>query len=701
MTRHCINGRDAARIGNARQRRSLPILMLVALMLLPPVAAQAGEMPEPQSGSLLLRMADGYRVATRINTTVDMTISGTVARVNVSQVFRNDGSDWVEGSYVFPLPDDAAVDRMRLVAGDRVIEGEIREKEQAKKEYDAARQAGKRASLVSQQRSNLFTTAVANIAPGETVTVEIGYLQTVVYDSGEFSLRFPTTMTPRYMPGSPLPDRRGSGWSADTNRVPDASLISPPVVATSTDHRLSLTATIDAGVPLERVLSRYHPIAVDDDGERYAVTLTGAHTATDHDVELAWRPAPSEQPRAALFGETVNGHHHLSLLLLPPTEQAPDATVPARDLTFVIDTSGSMHGTSIEQAKRAVALALDALRPQDRFNLIRFNSVTDVLFSGSVPATAEHLSQAQAWVRRLTANGGTEMRPALTAALRETGAGGLRQVVFVTDGAVGNEAGLYELIEEKLGATRLFTVGIGSAPNGWFMRKAAEAGRGRFVTISALHEVKDKMTRLLTRLREPQLTDIELAWPDGSRAESYPARIADLYAGEPVTVRARLAMAPRPGDLLVIRGNGPTGPWAAEVALARADDNEGVAALWARAKIGAALDAGRRGADADTVRDDVIETALAYQLVSRHTSLVAVDRTPVRPPDAGLTREQVASLLPYGQSQRAIFGFPATATPGPALRFAGAVCLLLAMLVFLSRVSALRGPARAAADTPH
>jgi Ca-activated chloride channel family protein len=212
-----------------------------------------------QSGSLLLRMQAGYVVATRMNTDIEARVSGLVARVSVSQSFRNDGQEWVEGIYVFPLPDAAAVDRFRMHVGERIIEGEIREKEQAKKEYEAAKTAGKKTSLVEQQRANLFTTSVANIGPGEVITVEIEYLETLRYDEGSFSLRFPMTLTPRYIPGTPLPGRKGSGWSPDTTKVPDASLITPPVISRSQDHKVNWSTSPAA---ITRSMSTMNPAAM-------------------------------------------------------------------------------------------------------------------------------------------------------------------------------------------------------------------------------------------------------------------------------------------------------------------------------------------------------------------------------------------------------------------------------------------------------
>ncbi|HZW59615.1 MAG TPA: marine proteobacterial sortase target protein [Woeseiaceae bacterium] len=669
-------------------------LRLLPVLLSLPLAAVAGlaqdEIGRQQSGNLLLRMQQGYRVATRLNTDIDMAVSGMIARVRVSQSFRNDGPNWVEGVYVFPLPAGAAVDRLRLTAGERIVEGEIRAREQAKKEYEQARDAGRKASLVGQQRSNLFTTSVANIAPGETVTIEIAYLDTVTFDDGAFGLRVPMTLTPRYIPGAPLAARRGSGWSPDTTEVADASLVTPPMVTSSRDHKVTLHAAIDAGMPLDVIASRYHPIRVAAAAEVYTVSLAGDRVPGDHDLELLWRPVESAVPRALRFTETIDGKPHLLLMLMPPDASAAMPEPPPRELILVVDTSGSMHGVSLEQAKQAVLLALDGLRPQDRFNVMQFSSVTETRYPQSVPASAGNLRAAADYVRQLTANGGTEMRPALAAALAGDGGERLRQVVFVTDGAIGNEDALFAFIEQRLGTSRLFTVGIGSAPNGWFMRRAAEAGRGSYVFVSALHEVQEKMARLLSRLEQPQLTDITVQWPAGVRVEAYPARVPDLYSGEPVVLKARLSGPARRGDRVVIRGESVSGGWSAELPLARAREHAGVAALWARARIAERADALRRGGDAEALRAGIVEVALAYRLVSKYTSLVAVEGTPARPASAGLDREQIPNLLPYGQSQQAIFGFPATATVAPRQRLIGLVCVLLATALLWLRVWTLK-----------
>jgi Ca-activated chloride channel family protein len=646
-------------------------------------AAADGPTPnEVQAGSLLMKMQQGYATATLLNTDVNITVNGLVARVSVMQEFKNDGAEWVEGIYVFPLPDKAAVDHMRLYIGDRFIEGEIREKEQARKEYEQAKQAGKKTSLVEQQRANLFTTSVANIAPGETVVVEIEYLEDIRFDDGTFSLRFPMTLTPRYIPGQALPDKQGSGWSPDTNLVDDASLITPPMVSASRGHRVSIQASVNAGMPLEIIASRYHPVNVAEADKHYLVTLAGSQVPMDHDFELLWRPVASASPRAMVFAETINDQPHYLLMVVPPADSEVVSQHMPREMIFIVDTSGSMHGVSIEQAKQALRRALDALEPDDRFNVVEFNSYTNALFGTSVPATASNISSAQNFVRQLNANGGTEMYPALQFALRTPPQESyLRQIIFITDGAVGNEDGLFKLIEQKLAGARLFTVGIGSAPNSWFMRKAAESGRGTFTVISALHEVGEKMDRLFRKLENPQVTNIEVQWPSGAMIDSYPSIVPDLYLGEPVTVRARATSAFRPGDVVRVVGDSIGGAWSRELSLGSGDQSPGVGALWARARIADLIDKQRRGADADETRDAIIATALTHHLVSKHTSLVAVDKTPARPVGDPLASEQVPNLMPYGQNTSAIFGFPATATNAPGLRLSGLVTLLTALLL--------------------
>jgi Ca-activated chloride channel family protein len=375
--------------------------------------------------------------------------------------------------------------------------------------------------------------------------------------------------------------------------------------------------------------------------------------------------------------------------MLMPT--LPDAGAPrvAREVTFVIDTSGSMAGSPIVQAKAALALALERLRPGDRFNVVEFNSHARALFAAPLPADPATLGRARSFVNGLAANGGTEMHKALALALKpgEAAPGLVRQVVFLTDGAVGNEDELFALIRERLGERRLFTVGIGSAPNAHFMRKAAQFGRGTHTMIGDLNEVEARMAGLFRKLESPVLTDVAIDWPAGS--EAWPRQLPDLYAGEPIVASASL---PSLDGEVVVRGNFAGQPWRAALPLSASGGHEGVHALWARAKIEALADAQVAGADAGEIRAAIVQVALAHHLVSKHTSLVAVDVTSTMPPGTPLARTAIPGNLPHGTEYEAFFGdLPQTATPA-ALHLAVALAALLAaaLLFAWSRAPAVR-----------
>src|SRR5262247_3897060 len=339
-------------------------------------------------GALLYRIngSEALVPAPVLATDVHMVVTGLVARARVRQEFTNPGSAWTEGVYVFPLPEDAAVDHLRMWIGERVVEGVIKEKAAAKAQYEEAKRAGQRASLVEQDRPNLFTTSVANIPPGATITVEIEYQHTLRYDGGQFRLRFPMVVGPRYIPGNAAPSSDGSGWAPDTDQVPDASRITPPVAHPSrgTIDPVALTVELDPGAPLTRLSASYHAVNTTPlaDG-RYRVELAQGPVPADRDFELVWQPSAEATPIATLFTERKGAETFAVLMVMPPTSSALDGARLPREVIFVIDNSGSMHGASIDQAKAALKLALDRLRADDTFNVIRFNHTSDAVFPGA------------------------------------------------------------------------------------------------------------------------------------------------------------------------------------------------------------------------------------------------------------------------------------------------------------------------------
>jgi Ca-activated chloride channel family protein len=612
---------------------------------------------EVQSGTLLLKSQAGTFAVPLLHTDVTFRVSGMVARASVKQTFRNPREEWFEGIYVFPLPENAAVDHLRMTLGERVVEGEIRERGQAKREYTQAKQSGQRAALLEQERPNLFTSSVANIGPGQEVVVELEYQQTLRYDAGRYSLRFPMVVGPRYIPGSPVAASKGTGWAPDTTRVSDASRITPPVLHPRNGpiNPVSLRVELDAGVPLASVESPYHRVNTRVvDYRKQVIDLEQGTVPANRDFELAWTPTAESAPRVAWFTEQRGDRHFGLLMLVPPAAAAAKETRIPREAIFVIDTSGSMSGASIAQAREALELAIERLSPGDSFNVIEFNSYAKALFEAARPATRDNHAEARGWVRGLRAQGGTEMALALNLALdsREHPER-IRQVVFLTDGAVGNEEELFRLIKAKLGDSRLFTVGIGSAPNSHFMTKAAELGRGTFTYIGRIEEVREKMSGLFGKLESPVLKGVKIDWPAGARAESWPKRLPDLYAGEPLVVTASLE---RLDGKLKVSGLRGDAPWEAEVALDRPAAGAGMGVLWARDKIVALTDSMREGTTEEQARSEIIDVALAHHLVTKYTSLVAIDRTPVRPEDMGLKTAALPTNLPDGWNYEAVFG---------------------------------------------
>jgi Ca-activated chloride channel family protein len=627
-------------------RRSIPLL----LFLVATAAHAQITLDQVSSGTMLLKSAQPgvYVEAPAVSTDVKLQVRGLILRGEVTQRFRNPESTCAEAIYAFPLPETAAVDRLRMTVGVRVIEGEIRKREEAKQVYEQAKSEGKKASLVEQQRPNLFTTSIANIGAGEEVTVTIDYQQTVEYRDGAFRLRFPMTAGPRYNAGD-----THLVFAADANARP------------RTTH---LTVDIDSGIALRQVDSTYHKInKATLSGSRTTVTLDDARS--DHDFELVWQPDLGNEPKSALFTESGKETYGL-LMLMPP--QSPEKSALPKETIFIIDTSGSMGGPSIDEAKRALTLALEKLSPRDRFNIIEFNSTMSALFDDAHPASPDQISAAKQWVNNLKADGGTEMLPALQAAFKgEQPAGYVRQVIFMTDGQVGNEAELFAFIREHLGDSRLFTVGIGAAPNSHFMREAARFGRGTFTYIGDVKEVEEKMTSLFTKLESPVLTNVAVRFDDPA-VEMWPQRVPDLYAGEPVIVAVRFS---KPSGRVIASGSRGSSEWNDVHAVQTTSEEAGIGKLWARMKIEALADANEPN------RDEITGIALEHHLVTAYTSLVAVDVTPAGTPQQTCETRPVPLNLPAGWGG-GVDGasLPGTATPAPLMMLLGLALLVLAAI---------------------
>jgi len=575
-----------------------------------------------------------YKVAPTISTRVLIDVTGPIARTKVRQRFSNPSDQWISGTYAFPLPEDAAVDHMKILVGGRIIEGVIREKDQARKIYEQAKNEGKRTSLVEQLRPNLFTTSVANIAPAGVIDIEIEYQELLSLDQGNFSLRFPMAMTPRYSP-----DNESSFNQYDTPVVGRWVHVvdkvgKTPVEAINSSSELSITVNLNAGFQIKHIDSTYHPITINNitdskQGEVKQIKLGLSGHRGEHDFELVWKPKADIIPKGMFFVETGKDWQHGLLMVTPPLDKRLYEKRD-RDVTFIIDTSGSMGGESITQAKKALRQALTRLSIADRFNIIAFNSTANSLFKKSVPATTQVIDEADDFIAGLEAYGGTEMMPALEMALDSTNEVSnkrLHQIVFITDGAVEHEEKLFKLIHNQLGDRRLFTVAIGSAPNSYFMRKAAQFGRGSYTFIGDTQEVSEKMDQLFSKMEQVVMTDLhlELEGIEGEVVQVLPDKLPDLYYGEPIVLSLKMKQIP---ERAVITGslNGHT--WVNAVRLKRSAHQSGLKVLFGRRMIESWMDNKVLGVDPDIVRKAIVDLGYYYHLVSQYTSLVAVDVTP-------------------------------------------------------------------------
>lgn len=667
-----------------------------------------------QQGELVLQNQAGDMFwAPLLETDVVIAVSGLTANVVLKQSFSNNSQDWMEGRYQFPLPERAAVHRMVMLVGERRIVGKIKEKREAKKIYQAAKRAGKRASLVSQQRPNMFTNKVANIAPGETISVEIHYVETLKYDHGEFSLRFPTTFTPRYLPpfqgrqsvqASALSTLRATnedetpvsveasqpktmgvdpetGWLSSTEKTDDYLDVRPAMVLSNQAAPLTLSAKIDAGFPLEYIHSLYHPIARKFEEGIYHINFQQQSEPMNRDIVLRWKPALAKRINAAVFKETQNNEDYHLLMLLPNVDAAQTQRLP-REVVFVIDTSGSMSGVSMRQAKAALLAGLRRLHAGDRFNIVEFDSNARKLFSDSVNFDAATMAQATAYIQRLQADGGTNIANALTLALGgEADSAYVRQVVFITDGSVGNEEALFNQIVRDIGNSRLFTVGIGSAPNSHFMRDAAEMGRGSFTHIGDINDVQAEMANLFSKLENPVLGNISLDW-GGVQPEVFPKQLPDLYLSEPLVLYVKSPENSLSGTLQA-RGAFAGEQWAQSLPLHVNKQEAGVAKQWARQKIHALMSP-RNTLSAEDKKRAVTDVALQHQLLSRYTSFVAVEEVVARPQQMPLKSGAIPNAMPKGNTM----AMPNTATPAMLYFLVG----MVAMLFGLFQVVALLKP---------
>lgn len=608
------------------------------------------EPPDPRGpGGLVALAGSGEQPLPLASVRVRAAIVGDRCRTEIEQRFTNPLDVALEAVHIFPLPADGAVVALSLEAGDVTVRAECRERDAAEQAFAAARQAGHRAALLTAERADVHTLRVTNLPPRTDVTVRIVVVERLVTIDGRTRWRFPTVIAPRYLPGAPT-GSAGPGALPDTDRVPDASHLQPPL-------RLSggtlLDLAVDVAGPVTSLASSLHAVRVDIDAPGGAggvaehaagSSVVAAHAGTTEVESGAAVHAPAHVRVAPSFAATLDRDFVLAfstaepeattarawtdgaftvVTVAPPADRTPP-TLP-RDAVFVIDVSGSMTGVKIDAARRALSTALHGLVPGDRFQLIAFNNRVQALHAGFVDYTQATLDAADAWIRRLNATGGTEMLPPIQAALAgETPAGRLRTVLFITDGQVWNDAELVAAVAGRRNRAVFFTMGIDTAVNAPLLRRLARIGGGTCTLMTPHDDIEGAAAGLESRFGSPVATDVvvEGVAPDALAADVAPR----LFAGHPASVLFEGAPA-----ALRVTARTADGEAAWTATPVRVDFP--LAALWARDRVAALEDRWAvqpADAEAEAVRSSIVRIALAHGIASRFTAFVAVDNSVVQ-----------------------------------------------------------------------
>jgi len=559
------------------------------------------------------------------HTSVTGNIDGYIASVDVTQQFHNPYSSKIEAVYVFPLPENAAVNEFVMTVGERKIRGIIREREQAEKIYNEARSQGHVASLLTEERPNIFTQKVANIEPGKQIDINIRYFNTLRYDDGAYEFVFPMVVGPRYNPpattdGIGSVARGGNGISGQNTEV---QYLAPNE---RSGHDVSVSLNIKAGVDIENVRCVNHSVDIKESSEsERQITLSPSDSIPNKDFVLRYKVA-GEQIKTAMMTHKDDHGQYFTMLLYPPAELKQVQRSPM-EMVFVLDCSGSMNGRPLDQARAAVTHALQKLTPRDTFQIIDFSNTASQLGPAPINATPENLRNGLAYLASLNGSGGTEMIEGLKAALDfPHDEGRYRVVSFMTDGYIGNDADILHAIAQKTGDSRIFSFGVGQSPNRYLMDRMALLGRGAVAYLSLNDDPVQIMEQFHESISHPAMTDLSINWGSMNVSDVYPQMIPDLIVGRPVVLTGRFT-----GELGTVTVNGRTGmqPVSYSVALDARDANKehkGIGAVWARLKIADLMAQISRTPDqTEQIQQSVLRTALDYSLMSALTAFVAVD----------------------------------------------------------------------------
>ncbi|MGB5960568.1 MAG: VIT domain-containing protein [Coleofasciculaceae cyanobacterium] len=593
---------------------------------------------------LYIQSPDGKQQFPLKHTEVEAKIAGNLSRVELTQTFENPFTEPLEAIYIFPLPDEAAVDDMEIKIGDRIIKGNIKEREEAQAIYEEAKQQGRTAGLLEQERDNIFTQSLANIKPGEQIDVTIRYTDSLKFEGGNYEFVFPMVVGPRFIPGTAIDE------SGDTDIVPDASRITPPIThpETRNGHDISVNVEIDAGINISNVRSTSHQLQIEHDGQIVRVNLGKEDTIPNKDLILRYQVA-GDNTEATVLTQADERGGHFAVYLIPALGYHINEIL-AKDVVFLMDTSGSQHGDPLLKCQELMRRFINGLNPDDTFSIIDFSNTTQQLSAAPLPNTPQNRSLAINYINHLTANGGTYLLPGIQAVLNfPASEGRLRSIVLLTDGYIGNDNEILAEVKRELKpGNRLYSFGVGSSVNRFLLNRIAEIGRGTSQIVrqdEATEEVAEKFFR---QINNPVLMNIKIAFEGtGEMPTIYPSIVPDLFAEQPLVLLGR--KLDKTAGNLCLSGTSAGGEAYEKTFQLNFEEtgNPAVAQLWGRARI---KDLMKEMVDLETTEgvEAVTNTALTYQLLSQYTAFVAVsDDVRVNPENASVSM-QVPVAMPEG-----------------------------------------------------
>lgn len=631
----------------------IPYLLICSLFtaFLPPLAG-ALESPEPRerSGSPYFFVKSEDPETDRLplkSTRVDASIAGVIADVKVTQVYANEGENPLEAIYVFPASTRAAVYGMKMTIGERTIVAEIKERKAARETYEQAKEEGRSASLLEQERPNVFQMNVANIMPGDEIEVELSYTEVLVPEEKIYSFVYPTVVGPRYTGPQGSMQPAAEDWTENP-------YLHEGEAPTS---RIDIHVSLQAGMPIGKIACSTHETDIRYDGKDAAsVSLADSgRYGGNRDFIVKYRLAGGSIKSGLMLYEGKDANYFL-LMMQPPERVVPEE-VPPREYIFIVDVSGSMNGFPLDTSKALLKDLIGRLRPTDRFNVLLFAGASRLLSEHSLSANQENIARAVHFIGSQRGGGGTQLLPALERALQLPASEAFsRTLVVATDGFVSAEKESFDLIRENLGKSNLFSFGIGSSVNRYLIEGMARAGAGEPFVVTKPAAAARTAERFRQMIETPLLTGMEIDFGGFDVYDVEPPSIPDMFAERPVVVFGKYEGKPS-GN---VRLSGRTGKGVHEqrldVSEVRPDSaNTALRYLWARNRIAVLSDYNKVSPDGER-KEQITRLGLEYSLLTDYTSFVAVD-TRVRSVNGRkVTTVKQPLPLPQGVSDLAVGG---------------------------------------------